>query len=59
MKRIASSICKGKYLVELDHDDYLRDDALKEILKEFKKDNTVGMVYSNDVHFKDDGTFVK
>jgi glycosyltransferase involved in cell wall biosynthesis len=46
-KRAATSLCKGEYLVELDHDDFLTIDALEKVVNAFNENPDVGMVYSN------------
>jgi GT2 family glycosyltransferase len=57
VKDTATRLCRGEYLVELDHDDMLVDFALDEIKKAFESDPKVGMVYSNCSNFFEDGTF--
>ena len=47
LKGAATSLCRGKYLVELDHDDFLTLNALARIQEEFEARPEVGMVYSN------------
>ena len=47
LKGAATSLAKGKYLVELDHDDFLTADALFKIQKAFEENPDAGMVYSN------------
>ncbi len=47
LKKAAACLCSGEYLVELDHDDILTEDCLEEIIKTFKENPDVGMVYSN------------
>lgn len=49
MKALACSKCTGDILFELDHDDLLTPDAIKEVTKAFK-DPEVGFVYSNTIH---------
>ena len=49
LKAEACSFCTGEILLELDHDDLLTPDALKEVAKAFK-DPEVGFVYSNTIH---------
>jgi len=53
MKHYASGLCTGKYLVELDHDDLLTDNALAEVVKVFEADPELGFVYSNFAEFTD------
>jgi O-antigen biosynthesis protein len=55
-KDLATRLCRGVYLVELDHDDMLTDTALEEVKNAFEKDPEVGMVYSNCAAFFQDGT---
>jgi len=55
MKRLASSLCFGKYLLELDHDDWFREDCIEEVVKAFEANPEVGFVYTNDVHIDLDG----
>jgi glycosyltransferase involved in cell wall biosynthesis len=57
VKDTATRLCKGKYLVELDHDDMLTDFALSEIKKAFEDNPKAGMVYSNCSNFFENGTF--
>lgn len=57
VKDLATRLCKGVYLVELDHDDMLTDFALDEIKKAFEKDKEIGFVYSNCSNFFENGTF--
>lgn len=56
MKDMATRLCRGEYLVELDHDDMLVDVALSEIRDAFKKDPKIGMVYSNYAEFHENGS---
>jgi O-antigen biosynthesis protein len=53
-KRIACENCTGDILVELDHDDLLTPNAIKEICKAFE-DDEVGFVYSNPLISRMDG----
>jgi glycosyltransferase involved in cell wall biosynthesis len=55
VKDIATRLATGVYLVELDHDDMLTDDALAEIKDAFEANPDVGMVYSNFAEFFQDG----
>jgi glycosyltransferase involved in cell wall biosynthesis len=52
LKNYACSKCSGDILLELDHDDFLADNAIEEVRKAFE-DETVGFVYSNAVYFKE------
>lgn len=55
VKDTATRLCRGEYLVELDHDDMLVDTALQEIRAAFEGDPEAGMVYSNCACFFEDG----
>jgi glycosyltransferase involved in cell wall biosynthesis len=54
-KRCACSEARGEILVELDHDDELRSDALELIVKAFDHHPDVGFVYSNTAQIAEDG----
>jgi len=56
VKDTATRLCRGVYLVELDHDDMLTDTALEEVKNAFDAAPEVGMVYSNCAAFFQDGT---
>ncbi len=51
VKHYTTGLCVGEYLVELDHDDCLTEDALAEVVQAFASDPEVGMVYSNFAEF--------
>jgi len=55
IKDIATRLAKGEFVVELDHDDMLTDNAIDEIRKAFA-DPEAGMVYSNCASFFADGS---
>jgi glycosyltransferase involved in cell wall biosynthesis len=55
VKDKATRLCRGEYLVELDHDDMLTDFALDEIKKAFQENPEVGFVYSNCANFFENG----
>jgi glycosyltransferase involved in cell wall biosynthesis/predicted O-methyltransferase YrrM len=57
VKHLATLLCNGVYLVELDHDDQLTDFALAEIRKAFDENPDVGFVYSNCANYFENGTF--
>lgn len=46
-KKQAASLCNGKYLLELDHDDELHHSALDYIVAAFKKYPDAGFCYTN------------
>ncbi len=56
IKRYATGLCRGEYLVELDHDDRLTDVCLEEVVKAFEADPELGMVHSNFAEFLPDGS---
>jgi SAM-dependent methyltransferase len=54
-KRHACSLSLGEFLVELDHDDELRSDALQLIVEAFDSLPEVGFVFSNFAQIDEDG----
>jgi len=56
LKDLATRLCRGEILVELDHDDMLTDNALADIVTAFKSDPLVGFVYSDYAGFFEDGS---
>lgn len=56
VKDAATRLARGEYVVELDHDDMLTDDALTEIQQAFASHADVGMVYSNSASFFENGS---
>jgi hypothetical protein len=48
-------MARGKYLVEFDHDDELRSDALQEIAEAFASNPDAGFVYSQCAQITEDG----
>lgn len=55
-KNLATRLCRGVYLVELDHDDLLTDIALLEVKNAFEANPEVGFVYSNSASFFENGS---
>lgn len=55
VKGVATKLARGKYLVELDHDDMLTDTAIDEVRKAFESDPEIGFVYTNCASFFQDG----
>ncbi len=47
VKNEAVSLCRGEYVLELDHDDEILPDTLLEIVKAFDENPEVGFVYMN------------
>jgi len=56
LKDIATRMANGKYVIELDHDDMLTDNAVDEVRQAFDAHPNVGMVYSNCASFFSDGS---
>jgi glycosyltransferase involved in cell wall biosynthesis len=55
-KRFACAQARGEILVELDHDDELRSDALERVVEAFDAEPAAGFVYSNCAQIAEDGT---
>ena len=55
-KRYACSLALGEFLVELDHDDELRSDALQLIVDAFDANPQVGFVFSDFAQINEDGS---
>ena len=56
LKNLATRLCRGKYLVELDHDDMLTETALEDVKNTFEAHPDVGMVYTNSASFYENGS---
>ena len=54
VKNEACSLCRGKYLIELDHDDELLPDCCGDIVKGFEWDDSVGFIYMNFAELYED-----
>jgi len=59
LKRDACGLCRGEYLLELDHDDELTPWALSELVKAYEKYPEAGFVYSDFAECFEDGGPVK
>ena len=55
-KRHACSLAQGEFLVELDHDDELRSDALELIVQAFDDHPDAGFVFSHFAQVNEDGS---
>jgi glycosyltransferase involved in cell wall biosynthesis len=55
LKDLTTRLCRGKYFVELDHDDMLTETALDEVKNAFEAHPDVGMVYTNSASFYENG----
>jgi len=58
-KKMLGGLAIGEYIVEMDHDDELTNDALQLINEAFENFKNVGFVYSDCSEVFDDGTFVE
>lgn len=56
VKNEAISLCRGKYVLEMDHDDEILPDVLSDATTIFENDNDVGFVYMDFVNIYEDGT---
>ena len=56
VKNEAVSLCRGKYLLELDHDDEILPDTLKDAARVFDSDPDIGFVYMDFFNIYEDGT---
>jgi glycosyltransferase involved in cell wall biosynthesis len=56
VKRSACGLCRGKYLVELDHDDELAPDALGLVARAFEAHPEAGFVYTDCAECFEDGS---
>jgi glycosyltransferase involved in cell wall biosynthesis len=56
VKNEAISLCRGKYLLEMDHDDVILPYVLSDAAKVFDDDGDVGFVYMDFVNIYEDGT---
>jgi len=56
VKNEAIGLCRGKYILELDHDDKILEDVLKDAVNGFDKYPDVGFIYMNFSNIYEDGT---
>ena len=56
VKNEVASMCRGKYVLELDHDDEILPDCLKDAVKAFETDPEVGFVYMDGAHLYENRT---
>lgn len=56
VKNEAASLCRGKYLLELDHDDEILPDTLSDAARVFESDKEIGFVYMDFFNIYEDGT---
>ena len=55
LKNEAVSLCRGKYVLELDHDDEIVFDLLQNAVDIFENDSDVGFIYSDFINLYENG----
>lgn len=55
VKNEAVSLCRGRYLLELDHDDTITPDLLSRAVKVFEDDEEIGFVYTDFINIHENG----
>lgn len=55
VKNEAISLCRGKYLLELDHDDEILPDCLSDATEVFEKNDDVGFIYMDFTNIYENG----
>jgi glycosyltransferase involved in cell wall biosynthesis len=55
VKNEAISLCRGKYLLELDHDDEIIEDLLINAKEVFENNNEIGFIYTDFINIQEDG----
>ena len=55
VKNEVISLCRGKYILEMDHDDEILSDCLLDSYNIFQLDENIGFVYADTVHLYRDG----
>jgi glycosyltransferase involved in cell wall biosynthesis len=56
VKNEVISLCRGKYTIELDHDDEILPKVLEDSAKVFDEDDSVGFIYMDFVNIYEDGS---
>ena len=59
VKNEAISLCRGKYVLEMDHDDEILTDCLQDAYNIFQTDEQIGFIYGDTIHLYRDGTNFK
>ena len=59
VKNEAISLCRGKYVLEMDHDDEITPDCLQDAYTVFETDPTIGFVYMDFYNIYEDGNNFK
>ena len=55
VKNEVIGLCRGKYILELDHDDEITENLLQESVNIFEKDNEVGFIYWDFINIYENG----
>jgi glycosyltransferase involved in cell wall biosynthesis len=55
VKNEAVSLCRGKYVLEMDHDDEILPDVFKDASDFFEKNKDVGFVYMDFINIRENG----
>jgi hypothetical protein len=56
VKNEAVSLCRGKYVLELDHDDEIMPNILSYATNTFEKDEELGFIYTDFINIYENGT---
>ena len=48
-------LCRGKYVLEMDHDDEIVDDLVENAVRVFEQDAAIGFVFSDCINIYEDG----
>ena len=59
VKNEVISLCRGKYVLEMDHDDEILENCLTDAYNIFQKDENIGFVYGDTIHLYRNGTNFK
>jgi glycosyltransferase involved in cell wall biosynthesis len=59
VKNEVVSLCRGKYVLELDHDDEITPNCLTDAVTVFEKDSEIGFVYMNFTNIYENGANFK
>jgi glycosyltransferase involved in cell wall biosynthesis len=55
VKNEVVSLCRGKYIIELDHDDEILPDVLKDSVECFESDDEIGFIYMDFINIHENG----
>jgi beta-1,4-mannosyl-glycoprotein beta-1,4-N-acetylglucosaminyltransferase len=55
VKNEVISLCRGKYILEMDHDDEILENCLTDAYNIFQTDEQIGFVYGDTIHLYRDG----